>query len=136
MASTNFIVHLAAAIALLVTFYVIAKYTARMNLLKDLFVRSNVKRLMDPVKLFMAVFDVYDIDYSYEKASAEMKLINLPAFGEVMGALKPQGAQIYFDGKAAKVQIKVLPTVDSDYRMTSQKKLCELTGLKVEIVTL
>ena len=136
MASTNFIVHLAAAIALLITFYVIAKYTARMNLLKDLFVRSSVKRLMDPVKLFMTVFDIYDIDYSYEKVSAEMKLINLPAFGDVIGTLKPQGAQIYYDGKIAKVQIKVLPTVDSDYRKTSQKKLCELTGLEVEIITL
>ena len=136
MASTNFVVHLAAAIALLITFYVIAKYTARMNLLKDLFVRSNAKRLMDPVKLFMAVFDIYDIDYSYEKVSVEMKLISLPDFGDVMSRLKPVEAQVYSDGQTAKVQIKVLSTVNLDYINTSQDKLFELTGVQVEIVTL
>ena len=136
MASTNFVVHLVAAIALLITFYVIAKYTARMNLLKDLFVRSSAKRLLDPVKLFMAVFDIYDIDYSYEKVSTEVRLISLPDFGDVMSRLKPVEAQVYSDGQTVKVKIKVLPTVNLDNIETSQKKLFELTGVQVEVVIL
>ena len=92
MASTNFVVHLVAAIALLITFYVIARCNAQVKLLKDLFVRKSSKRLVDPYKLYMSTFDFYEIDFSYEK------IFNIN-FGSLFESLYCWGVRGFYDGE-------------------------------------
>ena len=128
MASTNFVVHLVAAIALLITFYVIARYNARVKLLKDLFVRKSSKRLVDPYKLYMSTFDFYEIDFSYEKKSSSMKLINLSRFGRLIASLDLLDAHV---GTKVEMTVKTAPE-DTDQII---KELVELTGIEIEIKT-
>lgn len=126
MASTNFVVHLVAAIALLITFYVIARYNAQVKLLKDLFVYKSSKRLVDPYKLYMSTFDFYEIDFSYEKISSSMKLINLSRFGRLIASLDPLDAHV---GTNIEMTVKAAP--ENIDQIT--KELVELTGIEIEI---
>ena len=99
MASTNFVVHILAAVALFVCFYFIAYFRANQNLLVSLFFNASVKKLHDPLALMIKVFEFSDIDYEADVTKYEMQLIDMGLLGKSLSKIDLKAGKIMSAGQ-------------------------------------
>lgn len=133
MASENFVVHVIAGIFLLVCFYYIARQRSHNQLLLSLFIRKNTKKLMDPCKILIQIFEDLEVDYECEVSKCDAALIDLPKLGKSLTQIDIKYAKILNVGQKPVVVLGCSVANDNSDLNRLKEDFKKATGINFEI---
>lgn len=132
MTSLNFIVHIAAALALLALALVMIEFRKDKKILINMTLKKDVKRLYDPIVLLLKLFRLSEIAYEADLEKYELRLVDLYELGRCISKIHLDSAEITLQGERPTILLRGLLEEDVDVtKLTSDLEAACMLDFKI-----